>query len=115
VMLPRLIGMRAAAHLLLTGHQIGATEARRLGLVTRVVPEHELSASVDNLLEEFRALSPSVLQLTRKSLWRLHFEDFAERLEEAERVYLSELMRTHDAAEGIRAFLEKRRPVWKGK
>lgn len=115
VMLPRLIGMRAAAHLILTGHQIGATEARRLGLVTRVVPEHELSASVDHLLEELRALSPSVLQLTRKSLWRLHFEDFAKRLEEAERVYLSELMRTHDAPEGIRAFLEKRRPVWKGK
>src|SRR6266571_9106808 len=115
VMLPRLIGMRAAAHLILTGHQIGATEALRLGLVTRVVPEHELSASVDHLLEELRALSPSVLQLTRKSLWRLHFEDFAERLEEAERVYLSELMRTHDAPEGIRAFLEKRRPVWKGK
>jgi cyclohexa-1,5-dienecarbonyl-CoA hydratase len=107
--------MRAAAHLILTGHQIGATEARRLGLVTRVVPEHELSTSVDNLLEELRALSPSVLQLTRKSLWRLHFEDFAKRLEEAERVYLSELMRTHDAPEGIRAFLEKRRPVWKGK
>src|SRR5437870_11521222 len=47
VMLPRLIGTRAATHLILTGHQIGAPEAHRLGLVTRVVPEHELSASVD--------------------------------------------------------------------
>ena len=41
--------------------------------------------------------------------------DFLKQLEEAERVYLSELIQTHDAQEGIRAFLEKRKPVWKVK
>ena len=65
------------------------------------------------LLEELRALSPSVLQLTRKTLWNLHSTEFAKQLEEVERVYLSGLMKTHDAQEGIRAFLEKRKPVWK--
>jgi cyclohexa-1,5-dienecarbonyl-CoA hydratase len=115
VMLPPLIGTRAAAHLMLTGHQISATEAHRLGLVTRVVPDHELPAAVDALLEELRALSPSVLHLTRKTFWNLHSADFVAQLEEAERVYLSELMQTHDAQEGIRAFIEKRKPVWKGK
>lgn len=115
VTLPHLVGMRAAAQLILTGHQISATEAHRLGLVTRVVPDCELPAAVDNLLEEFRALSPSVLQLTRKTLWELHSADFARQLEEAERVYLSVLMKTKDAQEGIRAFLEKRQPSWKGK
>jgi cyclohexa-1,5-dienecarbonyl-CoA hydratase len=113
--LPRLIGMRAAAHLILTGHQISATEAHRLGLVTRVVPDHELAAAVETLLEEIRTLSPSVLHLTRKSLRQIHEEDFLKQLEEVERIYLSELMQTHDAQEGIRAFLEKRKPVWKGK
>jgi cyclohexa-1,5-dienecarbonyl-CoA hydratase len=115
VTLPRLIGLQAAAHLILTGRQISATEAHRLGLVTRVVPDHELSAAVDALLEDLRTLSPNVLQLTRKTLAQLHSADFLKQLEEAERVYLSELMQTHDAQEGIHAFLEKRQPVWKAK
>ncbi len=113
VTLPQLIGMRAAAHLILTGHSIGAAEALRLGLVTRVVPDSELSVATDQLLEELRALSPSVLQLTRKALGHLHFADFTKQLEEAERVYLSGLMQSHDAQEGILAFLEKRAPIWK--
>lgn len=115
VTLPRLIGMRAAAHLILTGHQISATEAHRLGLVTRVVPDHELAAAVETLLAEIRTLSPSVLHLTRKTSWQIHEEDVLKQLEEVERIYLSELMQTHDAQEGIRAFLEKRKPIWKGK
>ena len=115
VTLPRLIGMQAAAHLILTGHQISATEAHRLGLVTRVVPDHELPDAVGALLEGLRTLSPSILRLTRKTLRQLHSPNFLKRLEEAERVYLSELMQTHDAQEGIRAFLEKRKPAWKGK
>ena len=115
VTLPRLIGIQAAAHLILTGHQISATEAHRLGMVTRVVPDYELPGAVDSLLEELRALSPSVLHLTRRTLGQLHSADFLEQLEEAERVYLSELMQTHDAQEGLRAFLEKRPPAWKGK
>jgi cyclohexa-1,5-dienecarbonyl-CoA hydratase len=115
VTLPRLIGMQAAAYLILTGHQISAREAHRLGLVTRVVPDHELPVAVDALLKELRALSPSVLRLTRKTLTQLHSPDFLKQLREAERVYLSELMKTHDAQEGIRAFLEKRQPVWKAK
>ncbi len=114
VTLPQLIGMRAAVHLILTGNQIGAAEACRLGLVTRVVPDVELPVALDNLLEELRKLSPSVLHLTSKTLGRLHFADFAKQLEEAERVYLSMLMRTHDAREGILAFLERRPPIWKG-
>jgi len=115
VSLPRLIGMQAAAHLILTGCQISSTEAHRLGLVSRVVPDYELPAAVASLLDELRALSPSALLLTRRTLARLHSHDFFAQLEEAERLYLSELMQTHDAQEGIRAFLEKRKPVWKAK
>jgi cyclohexa-1,5-dienecarbonyl-CoA hydratase len=115
VRLPALIGIQAATDLILTGHQISATEAHRLGLVTRVVPDYELNVAVETLLEELRSLSPSVLRLTRRTLGQLHSANFLKQLEEAERVYLSELMKTHDAQEGIRAFLEKRQPVWKGR
>ena len=115
VTLPHLIGMRAAAHLILTGNQIGAAEACRFGLVTHVVPDGELSRAVDNLLAELRALSPAVLRLTRRTLRRVHAQSFVEQLQDVERVYLSELMQTEDAQEGIRAFFEKRPPVWKGK
>ena len=115
VTLPHLIGMRSAAHLILTGEQIGAAEACRLGLVTRVVPDGELPVVVDRLLDKLRKLSPAVLKLTRRTLGRIHSADFAKQLETVERVYLTELMKSHDAREGIAAFLEKRAPVWSGK
>jgi len=114
VTLPHLIGMRAAAHLILTGEQISAAEACRLGLVTRVVPDVELPLAVDKLLEKLRKLSPAVLKLTRRTLARIHSADFAKQLETVERVYLSVLMKSHDAREGIAAFLEKRAAVWSG-
>jgi cyclohexa-1,5-dienecarbonyl-CoA hydratase len=115
VTLPKLIGMRAATHLILTGQQISAGEAHRLGLITRVVADHELRAALDGLLVELGTLSPAVLHLTRKTLWRLHATDFEKQLQEVERVYLSGLMKTHDAQEGVRAFLEKCQPIWKGR
>ena len=70
---------------------------------------------MDALLEELRALSPAILKLTSSALRRFHGEEFEQQLEDMERVYLSELMHTKDAQEGIRAFLEKRSPAWKGK
>src|SRR2546430_199495 len=100
VTLPHLIGMRATADLILTGRQINAAEAQRLGLITRVVSDSELRHAVSGLLEELHTLSPSVLQLTRKTLWNLHSAEFAEQLEEVQRVYLSVLMKMQDAQDG---------------
>jgi cyclohexa-1,5-dienecarbonyl-CoA hydratase len=115
ITLPQLIGMRAAMNLILTAHQITAAEAQQLGLVTAFVPDRGLPDALDKLLGELRDLSPAVVQLARRTLWRLHAAEFAAQLDEVERVYLTELMQTQDAQEGIRAFLEKRPPIWKGR
>jgi 2-(1,2-epoxy-1,2-dihydrophenyl)acetyl-CoA isomerase len=114
ITLPQLIGLRAAADLILTGRQIGAPEAQLLGLITRVVPDGELAAATDELLGDLQALSPAVLRMTRRTLWKLHAADFSKRLSAVERIYLSKLMKSSDAQEGVRAFLEKRAPIWKG-
>lgn len=115
ITLPQLIGMRAATDLILTGRQISAPEAQMLGLVSRVVPDGEFADAAESLLAELRALSPAVLRLTRRTFWRVHAADFSKRLAAVERIYLTKLIRSRDAQEGIRAFMEKREPVWQGR
>jgi cyclohexa-1,5-dienecarbonyl-CoA hydratase len=112
VTFPALVGPRAALDLILTGRTVSAREAMELGLVTRVVPDAELPAAVDSLVAELRALSPVVTRMTRRALWQRAGLNFEDSLHEAEELYLKELIRTADAQEGIRAFLEKRAPVW---
>jgi cyclohexa-1,5-dienecarbonyl-CoA hydratase len=115
ITLSHLCGFRAAADLILSGRMISAESAREMGLVSRVVPDGELPQAVGRLLAELGALSPKVLRLTRRTLWRLHADDFETQLNEIERIYLDELMQTQDAREGVRAFMEKRTAVWQSR
>jgi cyclohexa-1,5-dienecarbonyl-CoA hydratase len=115
VTFPRLIGLRGALDLILSGRIISAQEARELGFVSRLVSDSKLSEGIASLLEELRGLSPAVLRLTKRAIWKLHVEDFDRQLSEVEQIYLLQLMQTHDAREGIRAFLEKRAPAWEGR
>lgn len=112
VTFPRLIGMRAALDLILTGRAISAAEAQRIGLVSRVAPDGEFEHAVSSLTAQLRSLSPTVLGLTRRKLWSSDGFDFEGSLHAMEDLYLHGLMKTHDANEGIRAFLEKRQPSW---
>jgi len=114
VLLPTLVGLRAAFDVILTGRTISAAEAQQLGLITRLVRDNALRQGVDALLGELLTLSPAVLRLSRRALWKRVGFDFERSLAEVEQLYLNELMKTEDAQEGIRAFLEKRAPAWKG-
>jgi len=115
VTLPELVGARIAMDLILTGREITADEAKTLGLISRVVAEPALDKSVRELIAEFRALSPSVLKLTGRAMRRSLRQEFENDLSKIEQVYLNQLMKTEDAREGIRAFLEKRPPSWRGR
>lgn len=115
VTFPSLIGMRAAMDLILTGRTVSAREAQQLGLVTRIAPNDGLATAVDALLSELRALSPAVLRMIRRELWREAGIEFEAQLDRVEQLYLDELMKMEDTAEGLRAFMEKRAPVWRGR
>lgn len=114
VILPRLLGLRAASDMVLTGRNVPAAEAHDLGLVTRLVPEEGLEQSVRLLVEQLAGLSPVVLRMARNEMRRRMGMDFEKELNEVEAFYLERLIRTEDAAEGIHAFLEKRPPKWTG-
>jgi cyclohexa-1,5-dienecarbonyl-CoA hydratase len=115
ITLPELVGPRVAMDLILTGREVRAAEARTLGLVTRVVSDDAMDKSVRDLIAEFRALSPAVLKLTGRAMRRRLREEFENDLSKVEQVYLNQLMKTEDAREGIRAFMEKRPPSWRGR
>jgi cyclohexa-1,5-dienecarbonyl-CoA hydratase len=112
ILLPRIIGDRKAREMILTGESIDATEALRLGLVNYVVPANDLRGKAESLIVKLRELSSSSLKLTRRALDRSGFDS---ELRGVEDLYLNELMKTEDANEGLRAFMEKRKPEWKNR
>ncbi|HMF56908.1 MAG TPA: enoyl-CoA hydratase-related protein [Pyrinomonadaceae bacterium] len=115
VLLSRIIGEKRARSLVLTGDLIDAQEAARLGLVNLVVPANQLEQKTQEVLGKLRELSASALEMTRRALDMGRGISLSEMLSQIENLYLNELMKTADAREGIRAFMEKRKPVWRNR
>jgi len=113
--LAALIGQKRAAELILTGRSIQGSEAADIGLANRALPDDELADAVEECLDHLSKLSPAALAVAKKAFYAWDSMHFDKGLARAERVYLDELMNTHDAHEGIRAFMEKRSPKWTGK
>ncbi len=113
--LAALIGQKHAADLVLTGRTITGREAASIGLANAVVPEIDLDHTVQEAVHHLSQLSPVALAITKKAIYAWDSIHFDKGLARAEKIYLDELIKTEDAAEGINAFLEKRTPVWKGK
>jgi cyclohexa-1,5-dienecarbonyl-CoA hydratase len=113
--LAALVGQKRAAELILTGRTIGGNEAAQIGLANRAVLEHELTAAVDESVGHLCKLSPAALALAKKASYAWDSMHLDKGLARAERIYFDELMKTSDAQEGIRAFMEEREPKWTGK
>jgi cyclohexa-1,5-dienecarbonyl-CoA hydratase len=115
VVFPRLVGRHRALELLLTGDIIDAAEAKALGLINKVFPTEEFRQKADEFIGKLTSLSAPVLKLTKRAVDLALHADAIEGLEAAEKLYLGELMQTEDAREGLNAYLEKRKPIWKNR
>jgi len=112
--LPRLVGTGKAMELALTGKMIDAEEALRIGMVNQVVPEAELESATLELARSIAQGASIAIEMTKRGIYNawdgdihaaLQYEAFAQEVAH----------KTEDAAEGARAFLEKRKPVFKGR
>ena len=112
--LPRAIPFRIAMGMMLTGRQIPAAEAARIGLVNEVVPQAELMAAAERWASEILDCSPLAVQASKQAalqgLGRPLAEAMAAHYPLVQRLFTSE-----DVVEGPRAFAERRKPVWKGR
>jgi enoyl-CoA hydratase/carnithine racemase len=99
--------------LILSGETISAQEALNLGLINKVVPEASLGEEVNGWIEKFKKLSGIVLKLAKEATLSGLNDDLDKGLRAIEEIYLNRLMKTHDAMEGLQAFLDKRKPTWK--
>jgi cyclohexa-1,5-dienecarbonyl-CoA hydratase len=113
--LAALVGQKHAADLILTGRSISGAEAARIGLANRAVADADVDTAVQEVIQQLSQLSPAALAITKKANYAWDSMHFDKGLARAEKIYFDELMKTEDAHEGINAFLEKRRPSWKGK
>jgi enoyl-CoA hydratase/carnithine racemase len=113
-LLPRLIGMGKASELLLTSQMIDAKEAKEIGLVNQVVPASELENTTYKMASSIAKLPPLAVQMNKRGLRQAVNADLSSQLQ-YEALATAYLSNTEDHKEAVKAFREKREPVYKGR
>ena len=110
----RNLGRKKAMELCMTGERISAAEAERIGLINYAVPKAEFKDKVDKMAKKLASFSPAVMGLGKQSFYQMADMTVEDALE-----YLKSQLtinaQTEDIVEGVRSFLEKRDPQWKGR
>lgn len=112
--LPRLIGFQKASALMMLGDKISADEAEKMGMIYKCVPKEDFESTVQQLAIKLANMPTRALALIKKSLNQSMTNDLESQLA-LESKYQIEAARTEDYAEGVSAFIEKRKPNFKGK
>ncbi|HEV8523719.1 MAG TPA: enoyl-CoA hydratase-related protein [Terriglobales bacterium] len=115
VMLPQVIGPKKTYELILTGEALSAEEAHALGFVNRLVPENQLKKTVDEVVARIGEFSAPVLEMTKRVIGSSIGLPLDQAMRQSHNIYLNELMALEDVQEGLRAVLEKRKPVWRNR
>jgi enoyl-CoA hydratase len=114
-LLPRLVGASKAFELLLTGRLIGADEADRIGLVSRVVPDGQVVEAAVSIAQEIAANSPFGVWMTKEVMWsNLETPSLHAGIDLENRTQIL-ASTTEDHREALAAFLEKRPPAYRNR
>lgn len=113
--LTQIVGRKRAFEIIVLGENVGAEEAKVMGLVNQIFPLQDFRNKLMEYLKKFESMSGSALRVTKQTFKKALNFDFERTLSTVEALYIKDLMSLQDANEGINSFLEKRKPVWKNK
>lgn len=111
--LPRLIGLQRASALMMLGDKVTALEALQMGMLYKVVPDEDLASTALQLAQTLAAMPTRALSYTKELLNQTYSNDLKTQLAQEDK-YQHQAGHSHDYQEGVQAFLEKRKPVFKG-
>jgi len=112
--LPRLVGFQKASALMMLGDKIVADEAEKMGMIYKCVEDADFESYINTLAERVAAMPTKALALTKKAL-NLTWQNGIDQQLAVEEIYQTQASESFDYNEGVNSFMEKRKPVFKGR